>query len=117
MNNPIFNQLNLFAMELLRMIDEGQTASIIEVCDNIENGTITEFICTQFGFKNVNVTLESIADVNKVMKEKDISVNKAHIKEINNNGLVYLVNLIVEDLTHLLYSMRLNRIDPETFRD
>lgn len=52
MNNPIFTQLSLFAKELLRMIDEGQTASIIEVCDNIEQETITEFIYTHYGFKS-----------------------------------------------------------------
>ena len=73
MNNPIFEQLSFFAKELLRMIDEGQSASIIEVCDNIEQGTITEFIDNHCRFKNVNVTLESIADVNKVMKGNYVS--------------------------------------------
>lgn len=116
MNNPIFAQLSLFAKELLRMIDEGQTAPIIEVCDNIEQGTITEFIYTHCGFKNLNVTLENIADVNKVIKEKYVSKNEAHNRGINNNGLVFLVHLIVEDSTKLLYDIKFNGIDPESYR-
>lgn len=48
---PIFGQLNYFAGELLRMIDEGQMVSVEEVCDNIEKGTIVQFIKTRCGFK------------------------------------------------------------------
>mgnify|MGYP001120534020 CR=1 FL=1 len=116
MNTPIFGQLSLFAYELLRIIDEGQTVSISDVCDNIEQGTITEFIKTRCGFKNVNVTLESIPDVNNVMKEKYVSENEAYNRGIDNNGLVYLVHLIVEDLSKLLYDMKLNDINPELYR-
>lgn len=116
LNDPIFNQLSLFANELLRMIDEGQTASIVEVCDNIEQGTITEFIDTNYSFKSLHVTLERIADVNKVLKGKYVSEDEAHKYGINNNGLVFLMLLIVGDLKKLFYDMKFNRIDPESYR-
>ena len=116
MDYPIFSQLGLFARELLRMIDEGQTASIAEVCDNIEQGTITEFINTHCGFKNVDVTPESIADVDNVMKEKYVDEREASKSGINNNGLVYLVHIIVRDLTNLLFDIKFNGINPESYR-
>lgn len=116
MKQPIFGQLIRFANELLRMIDEGQTASIIDVCDNIEQGTITEFIRTHCGFKNLNVTLESISEVNNVMQNKNVSEREAHNCGIDNNGLVFLVHLILEDLSKLLYDMKFNNIDPELYR-
>ncbi len=87
MGTPIFGQLAWFAYELLRMIDEGQTASISDVCENIEHGTITQFIYTHCGFKNVNVTLESIADVNGVLARKYVSENEANKWGVDNNGL------------------------------
>lgn len=116
MNNPAFGQLGLFVQELLRIIDEGQKASIVDICTNIEQGTITDFIYAHYGFKNVNVTLESITDVNKIMKRKYVSEREAEIRGINNNGLVFLAHLIVEDLTRLLYDMKFNKIDPESYR-
>lgn len=118
MNNPIFVQFGLFAKELLRMIDEGQTVSITEVCDNIEQGTITEFINNRCGFKNINVTLESIADINKIMKDNYyVSEREASDRGINNNGLVFLVRLIVEDFSLLLCNMDNNNVKPESYRD
>lgn len=113
---PIFGQLNYFAGELLRMIDEGQTVSIEEVCDNIENGTIVQFIKTRCGFKNLNVTVESVKRVNDVLKNKYVSDNEARNMGISSNGLIYITRLIIDDLNELLYDMKFNNVNPESYR-
>ena len=113
---PIFGQLNYFAGELLRMIDEGQTVSIEEVCDNIEKGTIVQFIKTKCGFKNLNVTVESVNKVNDVLKNIYVSDNEARNMGINNNGLVYITRLIIDDLNGLIYDMEFNKVNPESYR-
>ena len=116
MMTPRFNQLGWFAEEVLRIVDEGQVIPIEAVCDNIEHGTIVEFIQTQCGFKNIEVTPDSISDVNDVMKRKYVSENDARNKGISNNGLIYLVHLIIEDSTALLYDLHLNDVNPESYR-
>lgn len=116
MEYTIFAQLGLFAGELLRMVDEGQTISIDEVCDNIENGTIVEFIKTRCGFKNLNVTIDSVRAVNLILKEKCVGEHEARNYGLNNNGLIYIARLIIDDLTGLLYDIKFNDIDPETYR-
>lgn len=35
---------------------------------------------------------------------------------INNNGLVYIMRLIIDDLNELLYDMEWNDVDPESYR-
>lgn len=116
MKNAIFDQLSMFAMELLHHIDEGESLPIDAICEHIDNGTIVEYICTQLGFKNLNVSFESVADVNDILKKKDVRENVAYEKGINNNGLVYLVHLIIEDFTNLLYDLQFNGIDADQYR-
>lgn len=98
------------------MIDEGQTVSIGEVCDNIEKGTIVQFIKTRCGFKNLNVTVESVKRVNDVLGNKYVSDNEARNEGLNNNGLVYIIILIIDDLDRLLYDMKFNDVNPESYR-
>lgn len=95
------------------MIDEGQIVSIEEVCDNIGKGTIVQFIKTRCGFKNLNVTVES---VNDVLKNKYVSDNEAQNMGLNN-GLVYITRLIIDDLNGLLHNMKFNDVNPELYRD
>ena len=116
MIHPKFSQLSMFACEVLRIVDEGQVISIEAVCDNIEQGTIVEFVKTQFGFKNINVTPDTIPDVNSVLKEKYVSENEARNRGISNSGLIFLAHLIIEDLTSLLYNLKFNDISPESYR-
>lgn len=113
---PVFGQLCLFANELLRMIDERQEISIEEVCNNIEKGTIVQFIKTKCGFKNLDVTVDSVKAVNDILKNKYVSDNKARNMGINNNGLVYITRLIIDDLNGLLYDMKFNDVNPESYR-
>ena len=97
-------------------MDEKQEISIEDVCNYIENGTIVQFIKTKCGFKNINVTVDSVKDVNYILQNKDVSVNKAQNMGINNNGLAYITGLIIEDLNGLLYDMELNDVNPESYR-
>lgn len=113
---PVFGQLGLFASELLRMIDEKQCVSIQEVCDNIESGTIVQFIKTKCGFKNLNVTVDSVKGVNDILKNMYVSDKEAQNMGISNNGLVYITRLIIDDLNRLLYNMKFNNVNPESYR-
>lgn len=115
MKYPIFAQLSFFAKEVLRMIDEGASATIEDVCDNIERGKTFEFLQTRFGFKNINVTAKAMPDINNALKFYYVSENKAANEGLNNNGLLYLVNIVLEDLNQLLYNMKHN--DPDAFRN
>lgn len=44
MKTPKYASLMFFSWALLQMIDEGKILSICDVCENIENGTIFNFI-------------------------------------------------------------------------
>ena len=116
MKTAIFAQLGFFAKELLRMIDEGQSLPIDTVCNSIENGSIVQLIATKCGFKNINVSPDTIPDVNGILKEKYVSKNEARDRGINNNGLIFIVHLIIEDLTALLYNLKFNDINPDEYR-
>lgn len=35
---------------------------------------------------------------------------------LNNNGLVYVIRLIIDDLNGLLYDMKFNDVNPESYR-
>lgn len=116
MKKAEFAQLGDLARELLRMIDEGQSLPINVVCNSIENGSIVQVIATKCGFKNINVSPDTIPDVNALLKEKYASENEARNRGINKNGLVFIVYLIIDDLAGLLYQLKFNGINPEEFR-
>lgn len=116
MDNLAFAQLGAFAKELLRIIDEGQSLPINTVCESIENGCIVQLIATKCGFKNINVSSDTIPFVNDVLKEKCVLENDVRSSGITNNGLIFIVHLIVQDLTALLYNLKFNDINPEEYR-
>ena len=113
---PKYMQLCFFAGELLRMTDEGQEIPIDEVCVNIEAGTIVQFVKTRCGFKDLSVTVESVEDVNDILKNKYVCDNEAQKMGFCNNGLLYITRLIIDDLMLLLSDMDNNDIKPELFR-
>lgn len=114
---PVFFQLNMFAGEVLRLIDEGHSLEIDEICRHIEAGDIVEFVNNSYGFLNMNVTIESIHDVNDALKESYVSKNKAMEVGINNNGLICLVYLILGNATRDLFNLYSNDIEPDDYRD
>lgn len=111
-----FAQMNMFGRELLRMIDEGQSLSIEDVCVHIENRNIVEYVKRTCGFKNVNISVNNIKDVNEILAEKVVGQNEAKCQGITKNGLIYLVNLIIEDSDLLLNNMKLNSVYPDSYR-
>lgn len=113
MEKIAFEQLREFSNELLRMIDEGQSLPINVVCDSIDNGSIVQVIAKKCGFKNINVSPYTIPDVNAILKEKYVSENEARNRGIDKNGLIFIVLLIVDHLTNLLYQLEFNDINPE----
>lgn len=109
---PEFSQLILFANELLRMIDEGESLSVCDVCEHIESGFIVEFVYTQCGFKNLNVTVDGIRKVNNILKNHFVSENEASKKGVNKNGLLFILWLVLEEFSQAFFTMKENGIDP-----
>lgn len=93
---PEFAQMNIFARELIWMVDEGQTLSIEEVCNHVEAGNIVQYIKNSCGFKNINITVDNVKDVNSILAERYVSEREAQNQGIKNNGLLYLLNLIID---------------------
>lgn len=113
---PQFAQMNMFGRELLRMIDEGQSLPIEDVCVHIENRNIVDYVKSTCGFKNINISVDNIKDVNAILAEKVVGENEAKSQGITQNGLIYLVNLIIEDSDLLLYTMDQNAVYPDSYR-
>lgn len=114
-----FEQMALLGYQLLHYVDQGKFVSIGEVCQRIEDGDVVEFIFKRLGMDNTNFSSDDIADVNIVLKEKDISETVAKDLGIEKNGLAYLVRLILEDATNLLYDIDMdddNDIQVESYR-
>lgn len=110
---PEFSQLILFANELLRMIDEGESLSVRDVCEHIESGFIVEFVYTQCGFKDLNVTVDGVRKVNDILKNHFVvSENEARGKGINKNGLLFILWLVLEEFSQTFFTMKENGIDP-----
>lgn len=105
---PEFAQMNIFARELIRMVDEGQTLSIEEVCNHVESGNIVQYIKSSCGFKNVNITVDNVKAVNSILAERYVSEREAQNQGIANNGLLYLLNLIIDFNDRILYDIKLN---------
>lgn len=116
MNLPKFAQLHSFATEILYLIEKGEVVSVEQVCNQIEDGAIVNFINNTFGFKNMNTKFESITDVNEMLKAFYVSEQDAEKRLVNKNGLVYIMHLILEDLNTVLYDMKFNNINPDEFR-
>lgn len=106
----------MFGRELLRMIDEGQSLPIEDVCVHIENRNIVDYVKSTCGFKNINISVDNIKDVNAILAEKVVGENEAKSQGITQNGLIYLVNLIIEDSDLLLYTMDQNAVYPDSYR-
>ncbi len=97
-----------FARELIRMIDEGQTLSIDEVCNHVETGNIVQYIKSSCGFKNVDITVDNVKEVNSILAERYVSEREAQNQGITNNGLLYLLNLIIDFNDRILYDIKWN---------
>lgn len=113
---PKFAQLCAFASELLLLLNNGENVSVETICDQVEAGTIVNYIHKTFGFKNMNNSLASLSDVNDIMKNKDVSENDAKNMLLGGNGIAYLLQLILYDLQNNLYDIKFNDIDPDDFR-
>lgn len=113
---PLYLQCAMFAKEILRMIDEGESITIEDACHYIEDGKIVEFVNEQVGFKNINVTVETVSKVNQVLAGVCVSANKACENGIENNGLVYIVNIIVGDYEQMLFNMDNDEINLGLYR-
>ena len=86
------------------------------ICDQVEAGTIVNYIYKTFSFKNMNNSLDSLSDVNDIMKNKVVSETDAKSMLLDKNGIAYLLQLILYDLQNNLYDIKFNDINPDDFR-
>lgn len=113
---PKFAQLCEFASELLLLLADEKNEDVEKVCKEIEAGTVTDYFHNKYGFKNMNSSLEVFADVNDIMKNKYVSKREAENKCLEQNGIAYLIQLILDDVSQNLYDMKFNDIDPDSYR-
>lgn len=114
-----FEQMTFLGYLLLHYIDQGKYISIDEICQHLDDGDVVEFIFNKFGMDNNNFNVNNLRDANNVLKRKYVSKSKAKEQGIDKNGLNYLMWLILEDVTRLLYEIDMdddNNIKVETYR-
>lgn len=115
--NTKFGQLVMFATEILYLIDEGKSVSVEVICEQIENGTIVNYVKNTFKFKNSNSSSLIIdADVNAIFKNKYVSKREAEKYFVSKNGLIYVIHLVLEDLNEALFNMKFNDINADDYR-
>ncbi len=91
----IISQATCLISEILILIDQGEKVSIQKFEEEMDNGTIIEFIKENYGFKNINSIDSNQNLIKERLKEQFVSESKAKEKYITNNGLVYLVDCLV----------------------
>lgn len=115
-----YEQMAFWGYQLLHWIDQGKYISVEEVCSHIEKGDVVNFISNKIKWDNTNISIEDISGVNEELKKKNISQSQAESQGVSENGLIYMMHLILEDCTNLLYNIDLdddNDVNVETFRD
>ena len=114
---PKFKQLQMFASELIILLDKGKEESITTICEYVEAGKITEFIDKKYSFQNREVNINSIEDVNGILKKFYVSETEASNRGIDINGIAYLLQIIQEIFSNCFYSLRMNEVDPDSYGD
>ncbi len=117
MNMPKFKQLQMFASELIILLDKGKNENILDICEYVEKGEIVEYINKNYSFQNREVNLNSIKDVNDILKKFYVSETEASNRGINSNGIAFLVQLIQEIYSDCMYNMKMNDIEPDIYSD
>lgn len=117
MNWPKFMQLQMFASELLLLLDKEICEEISDVCDYVEKGKIVEFFSNKHSFQNREVNSNSINAVNEILKKYYVSETVAHDKGIEVNGIVFLLQIIQEIYSNCMYSMKMNEMEPDYYGD
>ena len=113
---PKFTQLHLFASELLLILSSKKDVSVEIICNQIENGKIVEYIKKQFGFKNMNSSIEYFKDIDSIMKRKYVYENEARNLSLEHSGIGYLIQLILDDFNANMCDMSNNGFNPDDYR-
>lgn len=87
--------LFLFLTEILKIIDEGETATIPDIIEAYDNN-ILEYFNSVHGFSNINSDMNEYQLILPILNEQYVSENEAMHRGINNNGLVYLAHVVLE---------------------
>lgn len=111
-----FEQLFSFASELLIILASKKDVPVETICDQIDAGTIVEYIFKKFGFKSMSNTFTKFSDINAIMKKNGAFENDAKDLGQGNSGICYLIQLILDDLRTNMYDMELNHVNPDSFR-
>lgn len=98
MSNLAF-EIGVFKSEILFLLDQGKSISVEELENISDNEDIVEYIGKEYGFRNVNSTPENQKLLKAKLKDIYISEQKARDNGIENNGLIYLFDILFEMLS------------------
>ena len=89
-------QIQSFSMEVLELLDTDAVLSIDDFIEKMDDGSIVDFIHNSCPIKNINFNPDTATLLRSALKDLYVSENEARNRGITNNGLVYLVNCLME---------------------
>ena len=106
----LYSQIQYFSSELLNMLDAGAKISIDDFIDMMDNGSIINYVHQNCPHKNINFSPENANELKSALAEFDVREGRAYEKCIENNGLVYLVDCLMEILQHELFILSTSEV-------
>ncbi len=97
------HQIQYFSSEVLNMLDSGATLSIEDFVQKMEDGTIVEYVHDNCPHKNYNFVPSEATLLKDALQDIYVSENEAYKKCLENNGLLYLVDCLMELLQRELF--------------
>lgn len=89
-------EIEVFKSEIIILLDQGESISVEELENISDKEDIVEYIGKKYGFKNINSTPENQKLLKAKLKDIYISEQKARDSGIENNGLIYLLDILFE---------------------
>lgn len=96
------HQIQYFSSEVLSMLDIGAVLSVEDFVQKMEDGTIVEYVHDNCPHKNYNFVISEATLLKDALQNIYVSENEAYNKCIEANGLLYLVDCLMELLQHEL---------------
>lgn len=107
----LLTQANIFVSEILILLDQGESITIEEFVEKIENKDLIRFIGQKFGYKNANSTPQNQQKLEDELAKIYVSENEAYNRNISNNGLVYLLDCLFSIVHREAYDYKWNYED------
>lgn len=104
-------QAKYFISEILILLDEGKSITIQKFEEEMDEGNIIEFIGKNYGFKNQNSIPENQDKLKVALADMYVSESEGRNKRITNNGLVYLLDCLINIIANELFDYKMNYLN------